>query len=88
MCFEKAIKKGKQPACTTVCPTGAIKFGDRDALIREARKRDGLAVGIASDEVRRHGLNPDKRTRLIKAGAHLIIPDFSDRASLFDALLG
>jgi len=39
MCFEKAIKKGKQPACTTACPTGAIKFGDRDALIREARKR-------------------------------------------------
>jgi phosphoglycolate phosphatase-like HAD superfamily hydrolase len=52
-------------------------FGDGPVEIRESRKRGGLAVGIASDEVRRFGLNPAKRRRLIRAGADLIIPDFS-----------
>ncbi len=39
MCFEKRVKNGKQPACTSVCPTGATIFGDRAALVREARRR-------------------------------------------------
>ena len=42
---------------------------------------------MASDEVRRHSLNPDKRARLIKAGAHLIAPDFSQRDMLLKLLL-
>jgi rfaE bifunctional protein kinase chain/domain len=52
-------------------------FGDGPVEMRECRKRDGLAIAIASDEIRRHGLNIEKRTRLIKAGAHIIVPDFS-----------
>lgn len=39
MCYEKRIKQGQQPACTAACPTGATKFGDREALIHEARER-------------------------------------------------
>jgi len=58
-------------------------FGDGPVEIRECRKRDGLAIGIASDEVRRHGLNIEKRARLVNAGAHLVIPDFSQ----YDRLL-
>ena len=61
-------------------------FGDGPVELRESRKRDGLAIGVASDEVRRHGLNPDKRTRLIKAGAHVIVPDFSQPAELLKLL--
>ncbi len=61
-------------------------FGDGPVELRESRKRDGLAIGVASDELRRHGLNPDKRTRLIKAGAHLIIPDFSQKEGLLKLL--
>lgn len=57
-------------------------FGDGPVEIRETRKRDGLAIGIASDEVRRHGLNREKRTRLIKSGAHVICPDFSEQEAL------
>ena len=57
-------------------------FGDGPVEIRECRKRDGLAIGIASDEIRRHGLNTDKRTRLIKAGAQIVVPDFSQHDRL------
>jgi len=57
-------------------------FGDGPVEIRECRKRDGLAIGVASDEIRRHGLNADKRTRLVKAGAHIVIPDFSQHEVL------
>ena len=54
-----------------------ITFGDGPVEIRETRKRGGISIGIASNELRRFGLNINKRVRLIKAGAHVIIPDFS-----------
>lgn len=61
-------------------------FGDGPVELRECRKRDGIAVGVATDEIRRHGLNIEKRTRLIKAGAHIIIPDFSQHKKLTELL--
>lgn len=61
-------------------------FGDGPVELRECVKREGIAVGIASDEIRRHGLNIEKRTRLIKAGAHIIVPDFSQYQSLLKFL--
>lgn len=61
-------------------------FGDGPVEIREARKSDGIAVGIASDEIRRHGLNLEKRSRLIKAGAHIIIPDFAQADKILSLL--
>ena len=61
-------------------------FGDGPVEIRECRKRQGIAVGVASDEIRRHGLNSEKRTRLITAGAHIVVPDFSQQTRLLDML--
>jgi phosphoglycolate phosphatase-like HAD superfamily hydrolase len=61
-------------------------FGDGPVELREARRRHGAAIGIASDEVRRYGLNPEKRARLIRAGAQLILPDFSQGAYLLARL--
>jgi rfaE bifunctional protein kinase chain/domain len=61
-----------------------VTFGDGPVEIRETHKRGGTTVGVATDEVKRHGLNSIKRTRLIKAGAGIIIPDFSEP----DELLG
>jgi len=61
-------------------------FGDGPVEMRECRKREGIAVGIASDEIRRHGLNVEKRTRLVKAGAHIIVPDFSQHGKLLKLL--
>ena len=63
-----------------------VVFGDGPVEVRECRKRDGLAIGIASDEIRRHGLNIEKRTRLVKAGAHIIVPDFSQHDKLIKLL--
>ena len=38
LCYDR-ISAGLQPACTKTCPTGALSFGDRDALIEMARKK-------------------------------------------------
>jgi len=54
-----------------------LVVGDGPVEIRNAKSRDALALGVATDEVRRCGLNPHKRKRLINAGADLIIPDFT-----------
>ncbi len=54
-----------------------VTFGDGPVEMRETRERGGICVGVASDEVRRFGLNPAKRARLVRAGADLVIPDFT-----------
>lgn len=61
-------------------------FGDGPVEIRETSKRGGITIGIASNEVKRHGLNVSKRSRLIKAGADIIIPDFSQIPKLMELL--
>jgi rfaE bifunctional protein kinase chain/domain len=63
-----------------------ITFGDGPVEMRETKRRAGLAVGVASDELRRFGWNMKKRTRLIRAGADLVIPDFSQWQALCRAL--
>ncbi len=63
-----------------------VTLGDGPVEMRECRRRGGVAVGIASDEVRRFGIDPAKRERLIRAGANLIVPDFSQLDRLLDAL--
>jgi phosphoglycolate phosphatase-like HAD superfamily hydrolase len=67
--------------------TGLVTFGDGPVELRETRKRGGYCVGVASDEVRRFGLNTAKRARLIRAGADLVVPDFTQARELL-ALLG
>jgi phosphoglycolate phosphatase-like HAD superfamily hydrolase len=52
-------------------------FGDGPVEIRETHKRSGITIGVASNELKRFGLNEKKRTRLVKAGADIVVPDFS-----------
>ena len=61
-------------------------FGDGPVEMRETRKRGGLSIGVASDEVRRFGWNICKRSRLIRAGANLIIPDFRPLATILEVM--
>ena len=63
-----------------------VVFGDGPVEMRESRRVGGLAVGVASDEKKRFGLNYYKRTRLIKGGAHIIIPDFTQLNKIMDLL--
>lgn len=65
-----------------------VCFGDGPVELRETKRFGGTAVGVASDEVRRYGLNFSKRNRLVKGGADLIIPDYSQSGKLLDVLLG
>jgi len=39
MCFENKIRNGEIPACVDNCPEGALIFGTRREMIKEARKR-------------------------------------------------
>ena len=63
-----------------------VTFGDGPVEIRQTHKRGGICIGVASNEIRRFGLNPAKRSRLIRAGANFIIPDFSQLSSLLRLL--
>lgn len=55
MCYHKRLSEGKQPACTEACPAGATVFGERDALIHEARRRIDENPGRYIDHI--YGLN-------------------------------
>jgi formate dehydrogenase iron-sulfur subunit len=50
MCASR-LKQGQSTACSAVCPTGATKFGDRDALIAEARARMAASPGRYVDHL-------------------------------------
>ena len=63
-----------------------VTFGDGPVEIRETHKRGGITIGVASNEIKRYGLNQTKRTRLIKAGADIIVPDFSQSSELLNLL--
>ena len=63
-----------------------VTFGDGPVEIRETHKMGGITTGIASNELRRYGLNQVKRTRLIQAGADIIIPDFTQFEKLLQLL--
>jgi formate dehydrogenase iron-sulfur subunit len=41
LCYDR-ISDGLPPACAKTCPTGAIRYGERDALI-ETAKKEGYA---------------------------------------------
>ena len=50
LCADR-LAAGQQTACATVCPTGATMFGDRDALLSEARSRIAASPGAYVDHV-------------------------------------
>jgi len=63
-----------------------LGFGDGFVEIEEIKRVGGVAVGVASDEVRRAGVNAWKRNRLIQAGADIIIPEYRQYATLLGYL--
>jgi len=66
-----------------------VVFGDGFVEIENARAVGGYAVAVASDEAAGGGrVHPWKRRRLLRAGADLVIPDFTCHASLTGLLFG
>lgn len=63
-----------------------VTFGDGYVEIEDTKAVGGTAVGVASDEVNRWGIDGWKRERLIRAGADLIIPDFRQHEQLVNYL--
>ena len=59
-----------------------VAFGDGFVEIEDTKAVGGIAVGVASNEATRQGIDDWKRERLIQAGADLIIPDFREHERL------
>ena len=65
-----------------------LGFGDGYVEIENVREVGGYAVGVASNESERCGIDEWKRERLIRAGANIIIPDYRDIRELEEELFG
>ena len=69
-----------------LCGEELLGFGDGFVEIEEVRRAGGVAVAVASDEVRRRGVNAWKRQRLIRAGADIVIPEYRQHERLLEYL--
>lgn len=65
-----------------------LGFGDGFVEIENVKAVGGYAVGVASDEKRREGIDQWKRSRLLQAGADVIIGGFECVDMLLEHLLG
>ena len=61
-------------------------IGDGYVEIENAKAVDAIAIGVASVEDNIYNMNADKRERLIRAGADIIINDFREGAELINFL--
>jgi phosphoglycolate phosphatase-like HAD superfamily hydrolase len=59
-----------------------LVVGDGPVEIREGALRRAVTLGVATDEVARLGWNPHKTDRLTRAGADLLVADFSRAGDL------
>jgi phosphoglycolate phosphatase-like HAD superfamily hydrolase len=53
-----------------------LGFGDGYVEIEEIKRAGGVAVAVASNEAERKGIDAWKRTRLMEAGADVVIGDY------------
>ena len=63
-----------------------IVIGDGKVEIALGREVGAITLGIASDEDKLCGIDPVKKERLIKAGAHAIAGDFDNKVEILDWL--
>lgn len=69
-------------------PGELVTFGDGAPEVTDTKAVGGIAVGVASNEETRNGVEPRKRAVLIHAGADAIIPDYRARDELLEWLFG
>jgi len=63
-----------------------VAFGDGYVEIEDTKAVGGIAVGVATNETERQGIDEWKRERLIASGADIIMPDFRQYQTLIDYL--
>lgn len=67
-------------------PRELVSFGDGYVEVELVANLGGLAIGAATNEETRQGINDWKRSRLITAGANAIIPDFRAGEEIYEAI--
>jgi len=55
-----------------------VVIGDGKVEISLGREAGALTLGVASDEEKLCGVNPVKKKRLVKAGAHAVVGDYQN----------
>lgn len=80
--FSKAMVIGNLIDRRRLSGEELLVVGDGYVEIANAREVGAVAVGVASNEARRTGLDKWKRRRLIDAGADVIVPDFREHLPL------
>jgi phosphoglycolate phosphatase len=84
--FSKALIIEQMIHDTGLAGRHIVGFGDGFVEMEELKKVGGLAVGVASDENTRCGINAWKRNRLISAGADIIIGDYRNQDVLLELI--
>ena len=64
-----------------------IAFGDGYVEIEDTKAVGGIAIGLATNEAARSGVDDWKRDRLIASGADVILPDFIPFPDLWHYLM-
>jgi len=80
--FSKKMVMDKIKTENNLSGIELIAFGDGYVEIENVKSAGGFACGVATDEVRRRGIDQWKRNRLKSSGADIIIPDFSETPRL------
>ncbi|MBQ3192200.1 MAG: hypothetical protein IJB59_01355 [Oscillospiraceae bacterium] len=70
-----------------ILPNQLVSFGDGYVEVELVANLGGLAIGAATNEETRQGINDWKRNRLIAAGANAIIPDFRETEEILSVIL-
>lgn len=69
-------------------PHELVSFGDGYVEVELVANLGGLAIGAATEEEKRQGINTWKRDRLVSAGAQAIIPDFRHSDEIINMIWG
>ncbi len=84
--FSKALVIQRILQETGIAGHQLLAFGDGFVEIEETRRVGGVAVGVASNEETREGVNEWKRNRLLRAGADIIVGDYRQQQELLGLL--
>lgn len=63
-----------------------LAIGDGPVELRNVKDAGGIALGICSDEKRGFGWDDSKRPRLLRAGADILVADFSEAEAIIGYL--